>query len=159
MTEQSTEQIQPDHQAGPPACPTPTKSGAPCKGTPTSTGRCVSHSPEHATLMGQARRKGGQLVQARRALQRAHEQALDSLGVSEELPDLADMERMQKYLVTVARRVESRTLSPAQGNTLVAIARLAKDCVSLATEIELLHQLEAQREENPLAAQRKRFTR
>jgi hypothetical protein len=65
------------------------------------------------------------------------------LGIDELLPDLADVERVQTYITSVAVRVENRTLSPQHGNTLATLIRLSKDMISLKTEIALLEKLEA----------------
>jgi len=123
-------------------CPTPTRGGGVCKMRPTSSGYCLNHEPSRAEARQAERSRGGKLARARQALAKAKSEAIAKLGVDEELPDLADVERCQRYLVTVAQRVESRALSPMQANSLVGIVKLSKDLLGLQLDIKLAERLE-----------------
>jgi len=117
-------------------CSATTKSGEPCHARPV-TGKtlCVYHvsTPE----LREARRRGGRLAAARKALVRAKSTAIAKYGLEADVPDLESVEAAQRYLMGVAARVENRQLSPGQGNTLVNVVRLAKDLLGLSLDLRL----------------------
>jgi len=113
---------------------------------PLPTGFCMSHDPGRAVERREQQARGGALTQARKALAKAKADAVAKLVLVGDLPSLDDIESAQRYLTGVAARVESRALSPAAGNTLVNVVRLAKDLLALSLDSKLAAMLEEQQE-------------
>ena len=126
------------------SCPMKTRAGAQCRMKPLQTGYCLAHDPGRAEERTEQRRRGGSLTQARKALAKAKADAVAKHGLVADLPSLDEIDSCQKYLVGVAARVESRALSPAAGNTLVNVVRLAKDLLALSLDAKLAQMLEEQ---------------
>jgi hypothetical protein len=101
---------------------------------------CLSHDPNHAARLAETRSRGGQLQRARAALAKARREALAKVGSGTPVPDLASIEAMTNFLVSVVDRVDSQALSPAQGTVLVNALRLAKDLLALAVEVKLVEE-------------------
>lgn len=123
-------------------CNATTLAGQPCKMRPTADGWCMSHSPNRAELRHEQRQRGGKLTQARKALAKVKADAVAKFGLEADVPDLESVEAAQRYLMGVAARVESRQLSPGQGNTLVNVVRLAKDLLGLSLDLKLFEKLD-----------------
>jgi hypothetical protein len=68
---------------------------------------------------------------------------VERYGLQADLPTLDSVEALGAYLSTVAARVEARQLTPAQGNTLVSVVKMAKDLLGLSLDIKLAEQLDA----------------
>src|SRR5262245_4630178 len=123
-------------------CPGTTKGNQPCRAKPTVSGRCVYHtkSPE----LTEARRRGGRLEQARRALAQARVEALEQIGADPGalLPSLESIGTMSAFLANVLKRVDDKTLSPAQAAVMINGLRLGKDLLALGLEVRLLEQME-----------------
>ena len=126
------------------SCPATTLAGGACRMRPTQSGWCLSHDPGRAEERTAQRRAGGALTAARKALAKAKADTVAKLGLVADLPSLDEIDSCQKYLVGVAARVESRALSPAAGNTLVNVVRLAKDLLALSLDAKLAAMLEEQ---------------
>jgi hypothetical protein len=112
---------------------------------PTATGLCANHEPSIAGEQRSYRREAGRLAMAKRTLDAKKAEAITRLGV-ETLPDLTDIKSVQQYIVGVAMRVESKQLTPAQGNTLATLVKLSKDLIQTETHIRLLEALEEEKE-------------
>jgi len=80
---------------------------------------------------------------AHEALARQKAALVARYGLESDLPSLESVEAMGAYLSTVAARVEARQLTPAQGNTLVSVVKMAKDLLGLSLDIKLAEQLDA----------------
>jgi hypothetical protein len=124
-------------------CSATRKDGTPCQGQPvTDSTLCLSHSPAHAELLAASRVKGGKLQTARKKLARARSEALAKVGPEGLTPSLESIATLSGYLADVIGRVDNKSLSPAQGTTLVNALRLAKDLLGLALEVRLIEQAE-----------------
>lgn len=125
-------------------CVDTTKVGRPCRARPVAgSTRCLSHAPERASVRAEQRRKGGQLVQARRALAKAKSDAIAKFGIETPLPTLDSVDSARDFLVGVAGKVLKHEISPAAGNCLVAVVRASKELLALETDIKLAEQLDA----------------
>ncbi len=116
--------------------------GTPCLARPMSNGVCTFHGGgEHQQA---ARRRGGKVAQARRALQQARADALQKLGADpgELLPSLESIGAMSTFLAQVMQKTADRTFSPSQASALIAGLRLGKDLLALGLEVKLLEQME-----------------
>jgi len=105
-------------------------------------GFCMAHAPDRAEVRREQRQRGGVLTQARKKLAQAKAEAVAKFGLEADVPDLDSVEAAQRYLMGVAARVESRQLSPGQGNTLVNVVRLAKDLLGLSLDLKLAEKLD-----------------
>ncbi len=115
--------------------------GTPCRARPlTGTGLCVYHTKSPDMIA--ARRKGGSLMQARKALAKAQQDAVERFGIAEPLPDLKDIVAIRNFIAATVEAVASRRVSPAAGNTLLAAARLGKDMLALELDVKLAEMLE-----------------
>jgi hypothetical protein len=102
----------------------------------------MAHSPNRAEIRREERKRGGSLMQARKALVKAKADAVAKFGLEADVPDLESVASAQRYLMGVAARVENRQLSPGQGNTLVNVVRLAKDLLGLSLDLKLSEKLD-----------------
>lgn len=125
-----------------PSCRATTKTGEPCGMRPMSTGWCVSHDPNRASERRAERSRAGSLSAAHAALARAKAQMVAKYGIQGELPSLDSVESLGAYLATVAARVETRQITPAQANSLVGVVRMAKDLLGLGIDVKLAQMLE-----------------
>ncbi len=81
--------------------------------------------------------RGGTLKAQKAAL-------VEKYGLEAELPTLDSVEALGAYLASVAARIESKQLTPAQGNTLTAIVKQSAALLGLSLDIKLASQLDAQ---------------
>ncbi len=123
-------------------CRSFTKTGAPCQMRPLPSGFCWNHEEGNAQARQTARRKGGSLTQARKALAKAKADAVAKFGLEEPLPDLADVQACRRFLVG-AGEVLQQQISPAAANALTGIVRASKELLSLEVDIKLAEQLDA----------------
>lgn len=126
-------------------CRSLTKTGKPCRMRPLASGVCWTHTrdPEVIEARQNARRKGGSLMQARKALAKAKHDTIAKFGITEPLPSLDSVESARVFLVGVAGKVLKREISPAAGNCLASILRASKELLALETDIKLAEQLDA----------------
>jgi hypothetical protein len=117
--------------------------GSPCRMRPLPSGLCWNHDEGNAQARQTARRKGGSLTQARKALAKAKTDAVARFGLEEPLPDLADVQACRRFLVGVAGKVLQQQISPAAANALTGIVRASKELLSLEVDIKLAEQLDA----------------
>jgi hypothetical protein len=123
------------------SCPATTRAGNPCRMRPTAaTGRCIAHSDLEANRARGGR--GGTLKAAHAALARQRAAMIERYGLQAELPTLDSVEAMGLYLAGVAARIEAGQLTPAQGNTLVAVVKQSAALLGLSLDIKLAEQLE-----------------
>jgi hypothetical protein len=87
--------------------------------------------------------RGGSLKAAHAALAAQKAALIERYGIQADLPALEDVVSLGVYLSTIAARVEARQLTPAQGNTLVSVVKMAKDLLGLSLDIKLAEQLDA----------------
>jgi hypothetical protein len=125
------------------SCSALTTAGAPCQMRPMASGYCMAHDPARAQERRAERRRGGTLRAAHEALARQKAELVERYGLQADLPALDSVEALGAYLSTVAARVEARQLTPAQGNTLVSVVKMAKDLLGLSLDIKLAEQLDA----------------
>jgi len=124
------------------SCPAFTLAGNPCRMRPTAaTGRCMAHSDAAESKARSGR--GGSLRAAHAALARQKAELVARYGLEGELPSLESVEALGAYLSGIAARVEARQLTPAQGNTLVSVVKMAKDLLGLSLDIKLAEQLDS----------------
>ena len=125
------------------SCPALTRAGLPCRMRPTAaTGRCIAHSDLEANRAHGGR--GGKLKAAHAALAAQKAALVEKYGLEAELPTLDSVEALGAYLASVAARIESKQLTPAQGNTLTAIVKQSAALLGLSLDIKLASQLDAQ---------------
>jgi hypothetical protein len=124
-------------------CPGVTKAGAPCQMKPTADGWCMQHSPHRVEQRQASTKKGGSVRQAQKALVRARQEAIEKFGITEPIPDMADIEACRHFLVAVAGKVLQGSLSPAAANALSTIVRVSKELLSLEVDVKLAAQLDA----------------
>jgi MoxR-like ATPase len=108
-----------------------------------TSGYCMAHDPSRAQERRAERRRGGTLSAARASLAAKKAEMVERYGLQAELPTLDSVEALGAYLAAVAARVESRQLSPAQGNTLVAVVKQSAALLGLSIDIKLASQLDA----------------
>jgi hypothetical protein len=133
----------PGSAQAPGSCPALTLAGQPCRMRPTAaTGRCIAHSDLEANRARAGR--GGSLKAAHAALAAQRAALVERYGLEGDLPSLESVEALGAYLSGIAARVEARQLTPAQGNTLVSVVKMAKDLLGLSLDIKLAEQLDAQ---------------
>jgi hypothetical protein len=125
------------------SCPATNAAGNPCRMRPMVSGYCMAHDPARAQERRAERRRGGTLRAAHEALARQKAELVARYGLEGELPSLESVEALGAYLAAVAARVESRQLSPAQGNTLVAVVKQSAALLGLSLDIKLASQLDA----------------
>jgi hypothetical protein len=125
------------------SCPATNAAGNSCKMRPMASGYCMAHDPARAQERQAERRRGGSLRAAHEALAREKAELVARYGLEGDLPSLESVEALGAYLSTVAARVEARQLTPAQGNTLVSVVKMAKDLLGLSLDIKLAEQLDA----------------
>ena len=125
------------------SCPATTLAGEPCRMRPTAaTGRCMAHSDLEANRARGGR--GGTLKAAHAALARQRAEMIERYGLQAELPTLDSVEAMGLYLAGVAARIEAGQLTPAQGNTLVAVVKQSAALLGLSIDVKLAERLESQ---------------
>jgi hypothetical protein len=88
--------------------------------------------------------RGGTLKAAHAALAAQKAALVERYGLEGDLPSLESVEALGAYLSGIAARVEACKLTPAQGNTLVSVVKMAKDLLGLSLDIKLAEQLDAQ---------------
>jgi hypothetical protein len=110
-----------------PACPRPRKDGSPCKGTPTATGRCFTHSDPEAKR--QAVTKGG----ATTAAKRQQAEALASMPMT-------TMAECRAAAEAVTQAMLSGRLDARKGQVAAALIRAAMTAIEgdLFAELEQL---------------------
>jgi hypothetical protein len=125
------------------SCPATTLAGKPCRMRPTAaTGRCMAHSDLEANRARGGR--GGTLKAAHAALAAQKAAMIERYGLQAELPTLDSVEAMGLYLMGVAARIEAGQLTPAQGNTLVAVVKQSAALLGLSIDVKLAERLESQ---------------
>jgi hypothetical protein len=87
--------------------------------------------------------RGGSLKAAHAALAAQKAALVERYGLQADLPSLDSVEALGAYLSTIAARVESRQITPAQANSLVAVVKMAKDLLGLSLDIKLAEQLDS----------------
>jgi hypothetical protein len=87
--------------------------------------------------------RGGTLKAAHAALAAQKAALVERYGLEGDLPSLESVEALGAYLSGIAARVEACKLTPAQGNTLVSVVKMAKDLLGLSLDIRLAEQLDA----------------
>jgi hypothetical protein len=104
----------------------------------------MSHDPGRSEERTAERSRAGKLRAAHAALARRKAELVAKYGIQGELPTLDSVEAMGTYLATVAARIETRQLTPAQANSLVGVVRMAKDLLALGIDVKLAEMLEQQ---------------
>lgn len=125
------------------SCSALTTAGAPCRMRPMASGYCMAHDPARAQERRAERRRGGTLRAAHEALARQKAELVARYGLEGDLPSLESVEALGAYLSTIAARVESRQLTPAQANALVGVVKMSKDLLGLSLDLKLAAQLDA----------------
>jgi hypothetical protein len=68
---------------------------------------------------------------------------IERYGLQAELPTLDSVEAIGLYLAGVAARIEAGQLTPAQGNTLVAVVKQSAALLGLSIDVKLAERLDA----------------
>src|SRR5262245_25279238 len=117
-------------------CPSQTKAGQPCGGTPRHDGFCPQHSARFTADDRSGGGRRGALSNVRQRVVRQLQEREQELG--ESAPSLATSEDVRRYVERVTKRVEDGTLAPSQAAALAQLVGLAIKLGEMELEQRLL---------------------
>jgi len=133
----------------PARCPSQTKAGQLCGGTPTHDGFCPQHSPRFTAGDRSGWGRRGALSNVKQKVVKQLQEQGEALG--ESAPSLATSEDVRHYVERVTKRVEDGTLAPSQAGAIAQLVSLAIKLGEMELEQRLLDaELDDAAEASPL---------
>jgi hypothetical protein len=120
----------------PARCPSQTKAGQLCGGTPTHDGFCPQHSPRFTAGDRSGWGRRGALSNVKQRVVRQLREQEQEIGDS--APSLATSEDVRRYVERVTKRVEDGTLAPSQAGAIAQLVGLAIKLGEMELEQRLL---------------------
>lgn len=118
------------------ACPSLTRRGAVCHGTPTASGWCWFHDPAVSKEAKQAAALKGAYLSVRKSVLKS---AGGTLPI--EPPTLTTSDQCLAFVQTTIHRVQTNQLSPSVANSIATLVGLALRLAELRLDAEALDQL------------------